>query len=110
MYFFPNLGVSAFREVDSMHIRTNDIVQVIEAGFTLETQVQAPRSDGIAESQAAIPLLCEKGISENDVRPRVPLAKLLEFFCHIVDRACSIACQNTMRAVRAKFRTTAACQ
>ena len=63
-------------------------VEPIEPRFGFERQRQAARLDLVAQLEAAVALLAEQRIAEDDVRPRVLIAQPLELVGDVaIDRA-----------------------
>ena len=82
----------------------------VEPGESLSGWITASRPDLIAELQAALALLGEQRIAEDDVRPPELIAQPLELVDDVGDRPGTVTGQDPVRAIRAEFRAPPARQ
>ena len=83
-------------------------VEPIETRLRLERERQPARRDLIAQLDAAIALLGEQRIAEDDVRMAHAIRQPLDFIDDVRDRSRAVPRQDAVRAVRTEFRAAAA--
>ncbi len=78
-------------------------LETIQPRLRLEGEDEPARRDFITQLEAAVPLLAEQRVAEDDVRPRMLIAQPLQFIRDVRDRPRPVACENPVRTVRAEL-------
>src|SRR5207247_4013600 len=79
-----------------------------EPRLAFEAQPELPAHDLVAQRLAAIAVLREERVAEDDVRFLVAIAERLELVGDVRGRSAAVGCQHPVRAVGAELRTTTA--